>query len=429
MLKANGFKTAAILALLLFGPVFTHAADVAPPPPAPPAADEPKPLGPGLLSLDSSVGIVDSQIESAKGVVEKALGIGISGFFDVGYQYSGNHPRASASISGRYFDKDHNKLKFNNFNLTIDKPEKDWGVGFHFVGDFGRTGELLREVTLWNAHLKEQPSAELREAYLTFTIPFGEGIAVKAGKFVTPLGTEILPAPGAYNDNISRSFAFNFGVPITHTGALFTYPFSKAFAASGGLVTGWDNPHDNNNSPSFLGGINFTPVDAFALASNIVIGREWTAVGFNQHIHDGGTRVTLSNVVTLKPIDPLTAYLEYTMGHEEKALTPFGVRDAWWHAFAGILSYNWTDRFNTAFRSELFLDEKSARTFSLKAVPTKNSVNLYEATATAAYKFTAKLIGRVEVRHDRANKNVYQEGRNGTDNHQTTVAFQAIYGF
>lgn len=425
MFRINPLPTALVLSLFLAVPAFTDAADEAPPP----AADAPKPLGPGLLSLDGSVGIADKAVEDAKGTVEKALGIGISGFFDVGYNYSFNHPRGSASISGRYFDKDHNKLKFNDFNLTIDKPEKDWGIGFHIVGDFGRMGELLREATLWNPRLHEQPSAELREAYLTYTIPFGEGIAVKAGKFVSPLGTEILPAPGAYNDNISRSFAFNFAVPLTHTGALFTYPFSKAFAASAGLVTGWDNPHDNNNAPSFLGGINYTPVDAFALGSNFIIGREWTAVGINQHIHDGGTRATLSNVVTLKPIDPLTVYLEYTVGHEEKALTPTGINGAWWHALAGIFTYNWTDRFNTALRSEIFMDKEAARTFSLKAAPPKSSVNLYEVTATAAYKFTAKLLGRFEVRHDMANKSVYQVARNGADNHQTTVAFQAIYGF
>ena len=142
-------RMAVILALFLFGSTLTYAAEEAKPPAeAPkPAADEPKPLGPGLLSLDSSVGVVDQAIENAKSSVEKVLGIGISGFFDVGYQYSSNRPQRSPSISGRYFDKNHNKLIFNNFNLTLEKPEKDWGVGFKVVGDFGRTGELLREAT------------------------------------------------------------------------------------------------------------------------------------------------------------------------------------------------------------------------------------------------------------------------------------------
>ena len=424
MMKTNVVRTAVILTLLAFSSTFTYAAEEAKPLEVPKPADEPKPLEPGVLSLDSSVGVVDKKIEEGKSAVEKALGIGISGFFDASYTWSSNHPGSGVNhnISGRYFDRDHNKVVFNNFNLTLDKPEKDWGVGFHVVADFGRTGELLREATLWSSKLHQQPSAELREAFITFTIPVGEGLQFKGGKFVTPLGTEILPAPGAYNDNISRSFAFNFGVPLTHTGGLFTYPFSKIVSASAGLVTGWDNPSDNNNSPSFLGGVNFTPVDAFALASNIIVGREWTAPGIGLPVHNGGTRVTWSNVATIKPVDPLTLYLEYTLGHEENALTPVGISDAWWHALAGILSYNWTDRFNTAVRAEYFRDNDGARTGVRR-------LDLGEITLTAAYKFTAKLLGRAEVRQDLAGKSVFARGSTGADGAQTTLALQAIYGF
>lgn len=384
-------------------------------------ADDPKPLAPGVLSLDGSVGVVDKAIEDGKGTVEKALGIGISGFFDTSYTYSSNHPKNPASISGRYFDKDHNKVVFNAFNLTIEKSEKDWGVGFKIVGDFGRSGELLREATLWGSRLHQEPSAELREAFLTFTIPLGEGLQVKAGKFVTLQGTEILPVPGNPNPNISRSYSFLFAIPFTHTGALFTYPFGKVVSVSAGLATGWDNPSDNNSSPSFLGGVNFTPMDSFALASSIVVGREWIG-GIGLPTFDGGTRVTWSNVATIKPVDPMTLFLEYTLGHEKGALTPVGVRDAWWHGLAGILSYDWTDRFNTAFRGEYFRDSQGARTGV-------NRGDLFEATATAAYKFTAKLLGRAEMRQDFADQRVFKLGGSNADRAQTTFALQAIYGF
>ena len=300
MFTAKLLRTALIFSLLA-APAFSYAADE--PPPA--APEGPKPLGPGIFGLEGSVGLLDNAVDNAKAAISKAIGIDVSGFLDAGYQYSSNHPNRSSSISGRYFDKDHNKVVFNAFNLTIDKAEKDWGVGFHISADFGRAGELLREATLWGPRLHQEPSAELREAYLAFTLPVGAGLAVKAGKFVTPLGTEILPAPGNYNNNISRSFAFNFAVPLTHLGALFTYPFSKTFSASAGLVTGWDNPADNNNSPSFLGGINFTPSDTFSFVSSGTIGREWTAPGIGLKVHNGGTRFVLSNVATIKA-DPWT---------------------------------------------------------------------------------------------------------------------------
>src|ERR671911_448916 len=288
---------------------------------------EDKPLGPGWLSLDNSVGLLDKNIADGKSAVEGALGIGISGFLDTGYQWSSNHPKDPRNITGRYFDKDYNKLVFNNFHLFVEKPEQDWGVGFRISGDFGRTGELLREATLWGKTLRDEPSAELREAYLTTTIPFGEGIGIKGGLFVTTLGTEILPNPGAYNDNISRSFLFNLGIPLRHLGMLFSYPVLKTLTLTAGPVTGWDNPRDNNKQPSVLGGVSFVPVDMFTLASNVIYGPE-------QFHNTGNKRFTWSTVATIKPIDPLAVYLEYTYGNEEN-VTP-SLRDATWQGWAAI---------------------------------------------------------------------------------------------
>jgi hypothetical protein len=384
------------------------------------SAQEEKPLAPGWLSLDGSVGIIDKKVAAGKSALQDPLGINISGFFDTSYTWSSNHPKSPANISGRYFDKDHNKIVFNNFNLTLEKPEKDWGVGFKVVGDFGRTGELLREATYWGganrfpAALRDESSAELREAFLTFTIPIGEGIAVKGGKFVSPLGTEILPAPGAYNDNISRSFLFNFGVPLTHTGALLSYPVHKIFGVSAGVVTGWDDPHDNNRQPSVLAGFTFTPVDMFALASNLIYGPE-------QWHNSGNKRFTWSNVATLKPMDPLTIYLEYTYGREEN-ITP-SLRNGTWQGWAAIGSYNWTERFNTALRGEVFKDSDGVRTGVL------SDVTAGEITFTGSYKFTKMLIGRAEVRQDWVDKGVFQKGAAGSDKNQTTIAVQIIYTF
>src|SRR5882724_10167402 len=70
--------------------------------PKPPATEqkaaEPaeKPLGPGWLSLDSSVGVADKWIALNKSSIESALGINISGFLDSAYNWSSNHPRNPA---------------------------------------------------------------------------------------------------------------------------------------------------------------------------------------------------------------------------------------------------------------------------------------------------------------------------------------------
>jgi hypothetical protein len=379
-----------------------------------------KPLAPGWLSLDNSVGVLDKNIADSKSALEGALGIGISGFLDTSYQWSSNHPKNPRNITGRYFDKDYNKLVFNNFHVAVEKPEKDWGVGFRLSGDFGRTGELLREATLWGKSLHDEPSAEVREAYLTTTIPIGEGIGVKGGLFVTPLGTEILPNPGAYNDNFSRSFLFNFAIPLRHLGVLFSYPIVKTFSVSAGVVTGWDNPRDNNQQPSFIGGIGFTPTEQFALASNVIYGAE-------QRSNNGDQRFTMSHVATIKPFDPLALILEYTYGREENASLG-GTRDAVWQGIAGIASYGWTDRFTTALRGEYFHDRDGARLGgNFAGTHAKNSVA--EATLTGAYKFTKMLLGRVEVRQDWSDEAFFKKGSSSADKNQTTLAGQLIYTF
>src|SRR6266536_1333337 len=402
--------------ILTFRPVYAAEPEQKPPEPAE------KPLGPGWLSLDGSVGLLDKAIADGKGRLQDALGIGISGFLDSAYNWSSNHPHHPANISGRIFNKDYNKIEFNNFNLTLDKPEKDWGVGFHLSGMFGREAELLRESTLWGKNFHKEPSAELFESYVTTTIPVGEGLQFKGGLFVTLLGAEIISQPGSYNYNISNSFDFFFAIQFRHLGGLFTYPVLKTLSVTGGLVTGWDDPHDNNHVPSFLGGVNFTPSDAFGLASSIVVGPEQTR---NTH----NMRTTWRNVATIKPMDPLTLLLEYTFGTEHQASTPTGNKNAQWYAFGAVGSWSWTDRFSTALRTELFLDEGASRTLGFAATKPIFNVSLGEATLTATYKFTQMLQGRAEVRQDWANRPVFQRGSGKADANQTTLAMQLLYQY
>ena len=395
------------------------------------AAEEEKPLSPGWLSLDCCVGLyVDNTIAKGKSSVENALGIGISGYIDTEYNWASSHPKHPSHISGRYFDQDYNSVVFNDFHLALDKPEKDWGVGFHLSGDFGRTGQLLRQATFWGPTLHSAKSAELREAYVTTTIPVGEGIGVKGGLFVTPLGMEILPNPGAYNDNISRSFLFNYAIPLRNAGTLFSYPIYKKdkdttiATASAGIVTGWDDPRDNNHYPSFLGGVTVTPNDVLSFASNLIAGEE--PVLINNPGFKNTPRFTISNVWTVKPMDPLAVSLEYVWGHQSKASLGL-TRGASWQGVSTIGSWSWTDRATTAVRAEWFNDRDGARLGG--ASNGVANVKVAEFTVTQSYKFTKMLIGRADVRHDWSDQPVYKVGSVNFDRQQTTLEIQLLYTF
>ena len=435
----NGLvRIVSLTALLTLSYTRTFAAEETTAPPQQSSAQEAhkasesteKPLEPGWFGLECCVGLANDAIAEGKNVVQDALGVDVSGFFDFGWNRASSHPSHPEHISGRYFDMDYNRFQLNDFHIAIDKPEKDWGVGFHLSGDFGRTAQLLREATFWGRTLHHEPSAELRESYLTTTIPFGEGISVKGGLFVTPLGLEIIPAPGAYNDNISRSFIFNFGLPLRHLGTLFSYPVYKKdkdttiATVSAGIVTGWDDPRDNNTTPSFLGGVTVTPGDTFSFTSNLIAGAE--PVTLSPPNANNTARFTIDSVWTVKPIDPLSLALEYLWGHQSKA-SPGETRGASWQGVAGIASYSWTDRVLSALRLEWFNDRDGARLGG--ASNGVANVNVAEFTVTGSYKFTKMLMGRAEVRHDWSDQPVYRVDTVNFDKHQTTLALQLLYTF
>jgi hypothetical protein len=75
---------------------------------------------------------------------------------------------------------------------------------------------------------------------------------VKAGKFFTTIGYEVVPATG--NFFYSHSYTMNFAEPFTHTGVLGEYAHSDDTTIHAGWVLGWDSGFDDNGG-AWLGGI------------------------------------------------------------------------------------------------------------------------------------------------------------------------------
>jgi hypothetical protein len=132
----------------------------------------------------------------------------------------------------------------------------------------------------------------------------------------------------------------------------------------------------------------------------------------------------ISNVLTFKPIEPLSTSFEYTFGHQANASFG-GTRGATWQGVAGIASYSWTDRVISALRAEWFNDRDGAR---IAFAPHPN-VKVAEVTLTGSYKFTKMLMGRAEVRQDWSDQAVYKVGSSNADRRQTTLALQLIYTY
>ena len=70
-----------------------------------------------------------------------------------------------------------------------------------------------------------------------------------AGKFVTPMGAEVIESQD--NWNYARSILFGYAIPFYHVGLRATYPVNHKVALGAQLVNGWNNASENNGDKTF----------------------------------------------------------------------------------------------------------------------------------------------------------------------------------
>ena len=332
----------------------------------------------------------------------------------------------------RFYDFDAG-YTFNVAELSIKKDPSDrYPFGYGLVVTAGLDAEKSHAIGVFRDGddtfpFRNTEKFDLQEAYASYRFPLAEGLTLKAGKFVTVHGYEVIEAPN--NLNFSRSFLFTFAVPLTHVGALATLVPTPWLSLTAGPVVGWDVAEDNNRSMSVMGQIVVTPVEGLTTAVNVITGPE-------QNLNDTNRRSVVDLVVTYTRIPKVTVAANASVGWEENeaALVASGTRsetDARWWGIAGYAAYDWTERVRTAVRAEYFADPEGVRT-AATAAGVGGRVSLWEVTATAQYRIWRGLLGRLEYRHDEADSKVFKAlapGRVPTSKSQDTVTLAVSYLF
>ncbi len=329
-------------------------------------------------------------------------------------QFDFNDP-ASNVITLHSLDPDHLSTNLDIAQLSMSRPNEGFIPGFGVKLNVGRIAN--RTKSDWNGDGLIKPGTgfensdfDVEEAYLAWTVAEGEpaqGLAIKAGKFVTPLGAEVIEPWN--NFNFSRSFLFGFAIPFTHLGVLATYPVTDKLSLTGGAVQGWDEMDDNNNGWSMLGNATYVVSDQITLAGNGIWGPEQTDTTRPK-------RGVADFVATIKPVDKFTLLLNYDWGHEEFV----GAESALWQGFSAVANYDLTDRWSTALRGEWFEDHNGART-GLRQT-------LWETTVTAKYLVTQHLSTRLEYRHDESSQDhVFVAGKDKATPGQDLIAVAFTY--
>jgi putative OmpL-like beta-barrel porin-2 len=164
------------------------------------------------------------------------------------FAYIENSFTANLSGSGRggvnelrFYDY-HEGYTFNVAEFSLKKdPSEKYPFGYGLVVTAGIDSQKNHSFGIFRDEedafpFRNTEKFDLQEAYLSGTVPVGSGLTLKAGKFVTLLGYEVIESPN--NLNFSRGYLFELAVPLTHTGGLASYTFTDWFNVTAGVVLG-----------------------------------------------------------------------------------------------------------------------------------------------------------------------------------------------
>jgi len=374
-------------------------------------------------TIGEHVGTVENDVAAIRKDLSENLGIHVHGLVDAGYEHNFNQPINNVNVF-RAWDED-------GFQLTqglihIDRT-KEGGVGFVTDLNFGQVANSISSVTNYSnvSHVGGQ-WFDPTQYYLTYTVPVGTGLNIQGGRFVTLLGAEVIPTYSNQNYNETRSFIFNNGEPLTHTGFRGNYVFNDYVAFTGGVNNGWDDPAAfNNGGPNYEGEIALNTLDK---SLGLLLNGIW---GPNLPGHSNSNLGAIDPVLTWKPtfLTGVTLAAEYLYASESGPV--INGHSASWQGAAGYFVYDWTD-WEFASRGEFFDDMDGARTNG-------TAQTLWELTQTVTYHVpeVTGLLARLEYRHDNSNSQPFTNnnfvnpvtGLQRTWAGQDTLSGNMIYAF
>jgi hypothetical protein len=342
--------------------------------------------------------------------------INLFGHIEGSYTYNFDDPAGDLNL-GRVFDLKHDRPTLNQIDFNaerlVDLTSHQFDLGgrveFLYGGDarFIHSNGILGHQDFFHGP-EYQP--DLTQLYLDVAVPVGNGLRVRAGKFL--FFKQIDPNASVF---YSHSFTFGAALPFTLTGLTGYYPIDDRWSVEGGISRGWGQSlKDNNGAIDALGRIRYRAGDQTDIALAFITGPELDRD--NSHYRTA-VDFTVSQAVT----DRLTLLLDAVLGHQAQ---PSGMTDANWYGLAGYAVYRINEYLSAAARLEWYRDEEGFTT----AV----SQTLFEATVGVTITpFPTDPVGanfklRPELRADYSTKN-YFDGLSRHD--QWTAAIDAIFNF
>jgi len=403
---------------------------------SPSPSTEPAPAPPRpLMAAFEAIGI---------GKPLEDLGMTIGGYVQGGYTVSANRPPGDV-LAGRVFDTKNNAFVLNQFNLFFDRPVdaaaaaksgtftlNNFGAHVDFI--YGWDAGLIHSSGIFDSpavagvtngyyasRTHPENQADFNQAYIDVAIPMGNGLRLRAGKFVTLLGWEVINPTG--NAFYSHSYMFGFAIPFTHTGVIGEYKFNDDWQLDAGITRGWNQSlNDNNGVPDILAGVTFTPQASDALKKwKFILNLSEGPQGTNDN-HNWWTVLDFQAIYTANEKLSYVVNIDYG---DAPGATASGA--AQWYGIAGYAAYIINDYLTTNVRAEYYGDTKS-----FTVGPGNGPANLYEVTLNLQVKpmphnnIGQNLVIRPEVRLDYSERAFFN---GGAKNYQATFGIDAYFMF
>lgn len=337
-------------------------------------------------------------------------GVNLTGLVDAYYGYNANHP--SGGTATEPFTNINSQFSLNLLELQLDKPvDKTTPLGFRVAFGFGNTMNAINGASNVAGDGTNSATQYLKEGYLSYFAPFGKGLQIDVGKFVTPAGAEVIETN--QNWNYSRSLLFYYAIPYYHFGARAKYTFNDKWSVTGYAVNGWNNVVASNSGKTGGLSIAWNPTKKLSITENYLGGPKDILFTGNNGPWNHLTDTVIAYTVT--PKLSLQANLDYDRQEEWIAGKPAD--------YAGIAlyaKYAVSPNVAVAGRYEYFNDHDALATYGTYGTALLHN-HLNEFTGTIERKIAGHLLSRIEYRHDGSNVDFFKRGGSSFVKGQTTV--------
>lgn len=323
--------------------------------------------------------------------------IDVTGFVDVyyGYNFNGVDPVF------RSFDVQHNAFSLSLAEIAFAKavtPESR--VGFRVDLDFGKTADLVAAF---------EPESDGKEIYKHVQQAYASlltgKVAWDVGKFVTPIGAEVIESQD--NWNYTRGVLFGYAIPFYHVGVRAAVPVGDKLTLTGFLLNGWNNASDLGGDKTFALNATVKPSSALTWYLNYMVGKEPT-----RNVVDVDTRHLFDTTASLALNDKLSLMGNFDYGKEG---------DVEWWGVAAYARLQASPSWAIVGRYEYVDDSEGG--FMLLGTRGQS------ITVTSDHLIAGALKARLEYRTDFADEDVFPKDDGSFKGSQTTLTVGLVVSF